>query len=272
VQKFSVGNYLNFSSSLMKTLSLLQQCLLAVICLITVGSPFQARAATINWSSDFEDDLFNSTGATLDGTFSFEIGTFGALFIPTLANIDQWTANWKVFDRVYDPTPLDPGDGDPEGWNIPSQFFVGSAEHNAFAGSDSPDANPGDVFNQGEIGYLWIFNSKDYLIGPEWALLGNTSSAGDLGNLWVIPDPTDPPGTSYEWKLSDADTTVFGGANGIQGPGDYTVTPGSFSLQTAAVPEPGSALLIVIAGTCLGLSRRRRCTQVPCQLRPASTN
>lgn len=240
----------------MKFFSKASQCLLAAVGMTVFAAPTHAGASTINWGSLFNDELYTSTGAVLDGTFSFEIGSFGS-FIPTTSNMDQWAANWKVFDRVFDPTPGDPNDGDPEGWNIPLQFFVGSADHNALAGSDSPDANPLDVFNQNEIGYMWIYNSKDNVPTSEWALLGNFNSAGDTGNLWQFPNPADPPGTAYEWKLADADTAVIGGVNGVQGPGEYTATPGSFSLQTAVVPEPGSAALILLAGVVPFMGRRR---------------
>ena len=238
------------------------QCLLAAFCCATLSAPIHADASTINWGSDFIDELFTSTGAPLDGSFSFEIGSFGS-FNPTIHNVDQWVANWKVFDRVFDPTPSDPGDGDPEGWNVPLQFFVGSADLNSLSGSDSPDANPLDVFIQGEVGYLWAYNSKDILPTSEWALLGNFNSAGDTGNLWQFPNPADPPGTAYEWKLADADTAVIGGANGVQGPGEYLVMPGSFSLQTAVVPEPGSALLLFAAAALYVIRRQKRMVSPP---------
>jgi len=230
---------------------------LLAIYLVMLVAPPQAVASTINWGSRFGDELYTSSGAALDGSFSFEIGSFGS-FIPTTANIALWAANWKVFDRVFDPTPADPDDGDPEGWNVPSQFFVGSTEHNVLSGSDSLDADPLNVFSEGEIGYLWVYNSKDLLPSSQWALIGNFSSAGDTGNLWQFPDPATPPGTAYEWLLADADTTVFGGVNNVQGPGSYAAIPGSFSLQTAVVPEPGSAVLLLIGATAGFMFRRHR--------------
>jgi hypothetical protein len=78
---------------------------------------------------------------------------------------------------------------------------------------------------------------------------------GDLANDWVIPDPLD--GNSYGWQLTDANSAIIGGANNVQGPGTYSTTPGAFSLQTAVVPEPGSAFLL-LAAAAAHLTRRAR--------------
>jgi hypothetical protein len=229
--------------------------LLALI--LFIGHGPSAAASTINWGSLFNDLLYDSNGQPLDGSFSFEIGSFGS-FIPTYENIELWSANWKVFDRVYDPTPLDPNDGDPEGWNVPEQFFVGAAEHNVAGGSDSLDANPTDVFGAGEIGYLWVFNSKTIVPSSEWALLGDFNSGPNTGNAWVFPSPADPPGTSYEWKLEDADLALIGGVNNVQGNGEFTVDPGTYSLQTHVVPEPSSAVMLLLAAAGCGMRWRKR--------------
>lgn len=208
-----------------------------------------ASASTIFWGSEFNDLLFDSNGQALDTTYSFEIGTFGA-FVPTYANIDQWAANWKVFDRAFDP--------DANGWNAVDQFFVGTVDHNSLGGSDSPDANPADVFIQGERIYLWAYNSKDIVPTSEWALVTDAVLAGNVANQWVIPDPADPPGTSYELRLLDADTAIVGGVNNVQGDGEFNATPGTFSLQTAVVPEPGSALLLFAAAFSFATRRATR--------------
>lgn len=232
----------------MKTPSIIRQTLLAVIAAAICSMTFQARASTIFWGSEFNDLLFDSNGVALDTSYSFEIGSFGA-FVPTYQNVDLWTANWKVFDRAFDP--------DANGWNAADQFFVGTVDHNALGGSDSPDANPADVFAQGEVAYLWVYNSKDIVPTSEWALVMDGSSIGNLGNQWIFPDPADPPGTSYNWQLSDADTSIIGGVQSVRGAGDYTVDPGTYSLQTAVVPEPGSSLLLMIAAGVWAVARRR---------------
>ena len=64
------------------------------------------------------------------------------------------------------------------------------------------------------------------------------------------------------YELGDADEAIIGGANGIQGPGTFTVDPGTFSLQTHVVPEPGSALLILAAAATHLIRRARRLTRM----------
>lgn len=201
-------------------------------------------ASTITWTSNFNDLLFRSDGQPLDATFGFEIGTFAPNFTPTVANMPQWEANWLVFDRGFDP--------DANGWNSTEQFFVGTADHTTSGGSTSPDADPLQVFPKDATAYLWVYNSKVIAPASEWALVTDGASAGDVAADWLFPDPSDTTGT-YEWWLTDADDVVFGGVNGSEGAGDFTATPAAFSLQTHAspVPEPGSALLTVLAGSYL---------------------
>lgn len=216
-----------------------------------------AQASTVFWNSLFNDALFDSSGNTLDSSYSFEIGTFGdsfTSFIPTYQNIDQWAANWHVIDRAYD--------SDPNGWNWPEQFFTGTVGFDTNNISDSAEADPAFQFIQGSVVYLWAFNSKNIVSTSEWALVTDGAAVGDLSpDDWIIPDPADTLG-SYNWQLTDANSTIIGGANGVQGPGEYSVTPGVFSLQTAVVPEPGSALLLFAAAAAHLIRRCRRSTRL----------
>jgi len=207
-----------------------------------------ARGSTVFWGSSFNDLLFTSTGQALDESFIFEVGTFTSGFLPTIHNSDQWDANWKVLDRAVHP--------DSEGWNVAEQFFVGTVEHQPDGTSDSLAANPADVFLMGETVYLWVYNSKAIVPGSEWALVTDSDLLGNLANAWRIPDPGDPVGTSYDWQLLDADTAILGGVNGIQGAGEFSVNPGTFSLQTHVVPEPGSSLMVLLS-LALGVQGRR---------------
>lgn len=215
-----------------------------------------ASASTVFWYSAFNDLLYDSNGQPLDGTYSFEVGTFGS-FVPTYQNVDQWEANWKVFDRAFDPTPLDPNDGDPEGWNVIDQFFTATVVHDGSGFSNSPDANPADVFAQNEQVYLWAYNSKVIVPTSEWALVTDSDFLSNISSPWLIPDPADTLG-SYDWQLADADSAVIGGVNGIQSDGGFNVTPPSFSLQTAVVPEPGSVILLLAAAAAHVIRRARQ--------------
>lgn len=240
--------------------------LLALIAFTAAASPHHASGAEIIFTNVFEDTLLNSTASVdnpnplssqqLDATFSFELGTFGG-FIPTYANISQWAANWKVFDAYT------VGNG---GWDVPNQNVAGSDVLDTSGNSTSTAADPLDVFAQGERIYLWVFNSKDIVSGTEWALVtDNTLFDNGSASPWVMPDPADTLGF-YEVRLMDANEAVIGGVNGVRGPGGYTYanppnvsnpnTTNGFTIQTAVVPEPGSALLVFTAAAAFLTTRR----------------
>jgi hypothetical protein len=207
-----------------------------------------ASASTVFWGSVFNDTLFNSNGQPLDTSYSFEMGSFGA-FTPTYQNVDQWAANWKVFDRAFAP--------DANGWNALYQFFTGTVNHDLGGHSDSSDANPADVFTQNEVAYLWVYNSKSIVPSSEWALVTDSSNTA---NVWRFPNPADAAG-SYNWDLALADQAVIGGVSSTQGPGTFGTDPGGFSLQTHAVPEPGSAFLLFCSAVACVVRRTRRETR-----------
>lgn len=234
--------------------SIFQPILAVIVALVWLCS--SVRASTVFWGSQFNDLLFDSQGVALDGNYSFEIGSFTSGFVPTMHNISQWQANWKVLDRIFDPTPADPNDGDPQGWNEPLQFFVGTVDHTITGTSSAPDANPLDVFAQGDVAYLWAYNSKNIVPGSEWALVADGSQSGDLGDDWTFVSPTNT--NSFNWQLTDANDAIIGGANGVREGGTFSATPTTFSLQTAVVPEPGSALLLLAAAATHFIRRARR--------------
>jgi hypothetical protein len=223
--------------------------------LLIIAHP--SLASTINWFSDVNSTLVTSSHVELGTRFSFEIGSFELGFVPTFHNTNQWADKWMVFDRAFDPTPENEADGDPRGWNTNENFFVGAAEHLMTGASDSASTGSGNVFTQGMVAYLWVYNSKSIVPSSEWALVTDNSAMGDTGNDWIFPDPFDPPGTSYEWKLGDADLAVVGAVNGNRGEGTFTVHPGTYHIQTHVVPEPSSLLLValVLVG---GAVRRKR--------------
>ncbi|MCB1224236.1 MAG: PEP-CTERM sorting domain-containing protein [Verrucomicrobiales bacterium] len=218
----------------------------------------QSQAAGVTWSSQYQDRLFDSGGGVLDTQFSFEVGIFLPGFTPTASNVDLWESNWRTLDRAYDPTPEDPNDGDPEGWNVPEQFFVGYYQIEAGGYSSSPDADPLYAFPGGAQAYLWVYDSKSLDAPREWALLTDGITADNLADAWVVPDAD---AGSLEWYLEDLDVVIYGGGNDLQGPGGYTLDPVVFSLQTHSVavpvPEPGSALLVGLTLGLAALLRRR---------------
>ena len=228
----------------MKTSSYLPRLLCLALALAWTPG---ALASTVFWGSQYNDNLYNSSGQPLDETYSFEVGTFNGGFTPTYQNVDQWDANWHVIALAFTP--------DINGWNAPAQFFASTVNFNGANNSDATGADPAFAFTQGDTAYLWAYNSKSIVPSSEWALVTYGASPGNTGDPWVIPSLGDAG--SYNWNLTDANNAIIGGANGVQGPGDYSANPGVFSLQTAVVPEPGSAILL-LAAAAAHLTRRMR--------------
>lgn len=209
----------------------------------------QVAARPIAWGSAFEDHLFDASGDPLSAAYSFEIGVFASGFSPNLSNIPQWAENWLVFDRAFAP--------DANGWNPDLRFYSGYVNHQADGTSDSPDALITDVFLQNTRVYLWAYNSKTIAPTSQWALVTDLDLAGNAYSAWLMPDPADTDPNTIEWNLQDADSAVYGGVNGTQSAGEFEVEPETYSLQTALVPEPSGALLLLVAGLVAQARRRK---------------
>ncbi|GEP42211.1 PEP-CTERM sorting domain-containing protein [Brevifollis gellanilyticus] len=209
-----------------------------------------ALGTSISWFDGSGDVIVNPTGTALDSSFIFEIGTFGS-FVPTDNNLDQWAANWKVFDRAVI------GDG----WNPAEGYFTSFAQLSETGtpglGQSSFSA---ETFQSGEVAYLWVYNALDLVPTSQWALVRDSTNGPGSGS-WLMPTADDNAVDSTDWDLLQANQAILGMVNGVMGPGDYTPigNPGGGAawLQLAAVPEPGSCLLLGVAGL-LGLWRRKR--------------
>ncbi|MBX7207514.1 MAG: PEP-CTERM sorting domain-containing protein [Verrucomicrobiaceae bacterium] len=216
---------------------------------LLVMSATSLPARTIDWGSAVGDTIVTSTGIPLDDTFIFELGTFGA-FVPTEFNLDQWAANWKVFDRAIAPAA--------NGWDSALGFVDSSATLQTNGTSSKSPPLPGFTFAQGEQAYIWAYNGLTIDSLTEWALITNNSLDGNALDDWTMPAHADQTAQPLDWRLSTAGSVPFGGLNDVEGPGSYTVDPGTFALQTHTVPEPGTALLIGLGGLAFQVRRRLR--------------
>lgn len=216
----------------------MKHILLALLLLITSGVASVQAQNTIGWQKSVFDTapMYTSSGGTFDASFTFELGTFDS-FAPDLSNIDQWTSHWKL---------LNVGN-----WDVGDQAFGNTFTFNT-DGTVSGLAGSA-TFSEGEQAYLWVRS------GNEWALVTDFSGA-DSTSRWVLPSMSIVnAGGAFIWDLPTADTAVMGGVNDLQSGAFHSYDPApGFRLQTAVVPEPGSAIMIGLAVGMMGLVRRKR--------------
>lgn len=196
-------------------------------------------AATVNWGTSFDSGLATSTGTEIDSSYTFELGFFANSFIPTLENVAQWEENWRTFDVAsYNQS---------EGW------VTGTAQMNADGTSSSVAADLGVNFSEMEA-YVWVYNVTSTGFQAEW-FLGRSQS-------WVFPtasgDDCCDESLPVQWSIEDMATgeKPVIGAHGEAVGGGVASQPGVYTIQTYAIPEPGSLWLMTLSiGACL---RRRR--------------
>lgn len=214
---------------------------------LLLGTTLGSHARTITWGSAVDDTLLYSAGGSLVDDVVFQLGSFGT-FVPTPSNMDDWQANWKVFDQAAAPAG--------SGFNSSAGFVSSTVTMNSDGTSTylSPY-----TFAEGEQAYIWAFKVNQTLAnGGEWALVTNDSTDGSSVDDWTLPAHSDQTSLPLEWRLGNATVVVFGGLNDVQGAGEHNSNPTVFDLQLhAIVPEPGSAVLLSVAAFGLGLRRRR---------------
>ncbi len=211
-----------------------------LLTLIGVGGCLSTtvQARTINWGDAFLGTDVTSQNVSLDGTFTFELGTFGS-FDPDAGNVTDWRTNWKLLDT--------------EPYNSSLMFassqvglgYVPAADGDpAYLTSDYYAAGLSPHFAEGEQVYIWVYNSLSPTPGSEWGLFTNAT--------WTLPTgaPTGQPELPVNWYIPNSTESPYGSTS---------VVSGQDSFQTegfAAVPEPDGALLLGLLG--LGIILRRR--------------
>ncbi|MDB6076193.1 MAG: hypothetical protein JWO89_3833 [Verrucomicrobiaceae bacterium] len=243
----------------------MKRLLLLIFAALAISAPL-ARATGIGWGNTAFDSLkmYDSQGSLLDNTFTFELGTWATGFTPTATNVASWSSNWKVISSAFAPDvngwvsldANDPGVNDPD-QNI--QYFSRSMTFNS---NGTVQGGGPSIFTTNEQAYIWVFNTKTVTPGSEWALVTDSSLGATSDDIWRVPDPSGVLNQPVLWNLETADTAVFGSVNGVMGAGDQGVDPGANRLQTfnpvSVVPEPGSALLVLLAGMAVRMRRRSR--------------
>lgn len=213
----------------------------------------------IDWGTSVLPQTFlNSSGSGFDiadPSVDIELGAFTPGFVPTIDNLNDWIANWQVFDAI------NVGDED----SADTRFTTGLSAPR-FAGTDflladqtssSGDAqvSSANTFAIGQQAYVFIRDSDQPVPGAEWLLYTNE----DPVDAWTFPAGSDgqQAGIPLSWVLQEADTAVIGSINtNTVGGGEFTDPGGDFDFQTHTfVPEPSAALLLMLGS--LGLVGRR---------------
>ncbi|MES2467845.1 MAG: PEP-CTERM sorting domain-containing protein [Verrucomicrobiota bacterium] len=228
--------------------------LLFIPCCLALISP--GMAGSIDWGSAVADELYTAGGTAIPGTYQFELGTFETGFIPDATNTALWEGNWRLIEQAD--------------FNAPLQYVAENSilttsgpnliwERDQTGDESAPLSNP-LLFSPGEQVYVWAFSGKTIDSTTQWALVTGNGSTQDTD--WQLTAGLgDPAATTRAWRLSNADTAIFGGLNDLQGAGTFGSSPASFTLQTALVmapiPEPGITVMLAV-GVALSLCRRRR--------------
>ena len=119
-----------------------------------------------------------SEGQSMSEDFHFEVGVFTGSFIPTSANVAEWSSNWNSAGRVrYDKST------------------------NRFAGNLDVEDNSAP-FTVGKAGYIWGFRGGSK--SGEWILFRATS--------WTWPQAEAFPPIFLQWSTKVA-TPVIGSIN-----------------------------------------------------------
>ncbi|RYD23531.1 MAG: hypothetical protein EOP88_03825 [Verrucomicrobiaceae bacterium] len=124
-----------------------------------------------------------ASGASMDGSFRFELGVFTGGFVPTSANTSQWAANWVSAKRAV--------------YNETNRLFT--AEHTV-----TSNAAP---FTTGALAYVWGFGGTR---GDEWILFRATTW------LWPTANPENP--VLINWNASAATQVIVGSINSSGSP------------------------------------------------------
>lgn len=221
---------------------------------LSLGNGF---AVTIHWGNAVGDFIYQSDGTTpVSNSFSFELGTFSNGFVPELNNADDWASNWHVLDQGnYSPV---------------TGRLAGSVTllDNPMPDGAILDGNATDTasFFFGKDAYLWVYNQNATVDSTlEWSLISNPTGGGDAESAWTFPVAGADARTVADFALSDPGVSAgFGAESGggtlTSGEGDSSGTPATFGIQTytiPAIPEPSSALLVLLALCGLGGRRKR---------------
>jgi hypothetical protein len=225
------------------------------LAVVLAGAIQTAQAGTVDWGGATDDVLLTAGANVMPSSYIWEMGSFASGFVPDSSNLGLWEANWKPVEQAAWGAGTSAS-----GWWTEQSDFVwdpGTSTYSWMAvGSPETPATNANTWVPGDRMYLWVYNTKTIAADSEWSLVTG-ANPNSTSTDWVLPTKFDQGSTDYQWRLSQADTVIFGGLNNVDGPGANTPPGGAFDLQTAVVvPEPSSIALALAAALAVG--RRRR--------------
>lgn len=187
------------------------------------GLVFASGVHATGFSIEIEDiyTLYDSTGSvSADVTFAF--GTFAEGFVPTVANVDEWSSHWLTGGDAM---------GVIEGGTYWTTYF--NLAHN-------------NVIAVGAQLYAWAYNILDTESGnAQWLLLSDPE--------WLGAASAPADWTQHDFVFSSNTLALIGSF-------DFDAKTGQLG-SLSAVPEPATyAALFGVGALGFALFRRRRAT------------
>jgi hypothetical protein len=159
------------------------RAMLHLILLLSGGCLPLAAQVAIPWNSTPGAINLDSAGQPMDGGFTFELGVFNGLFVPTSGNMKLWVANWTGAAST--------------------SYMVATSR---FAEVHTADSND-EPFVAGKATYVW--GRRENAGGKEWILFRATN--------WNWPTAFPPGPTLAAWVANQA-TAVVGEINASGSP------------------------------------------------------
>ena len=151
------------------------RCHLKCTLLLAVGMLGAVRAETINWFSTSNKTNHTSTGVVMDAAFQFQLGVFTGSFVPTAANVSQWTSFWVSAKSTS--------------YSEISKSYNGTHD---FSGNAAP-------FTTGAKAYVW--GRRTGSSNDEWILFRKSD--------WNWPTASIPEDFTL-WSAATADEVILG--------------------------------------------------------------
>ena len=234
-----------------------------------------SQGGTITWGGAIGDINVDSGAKPIDGGFTFQLGRFldkssGDAFDPQVDSFNLWEDHWVAFDEsTYSFVEIN---GQPTNFGL----YTGGARLQPDLTSDStriPQQDPSSTFSPGDQAYIWGYNKKAIDTDTEWILVTNDSSDGESEDDWLFPTPSTHSPETIQMRISGASTAVWGSLGDFRnddgtspeiiGQGSFSSRLDSYSIQThglfaTTIPEPGTALLLILGGFLSIIRRSRR--------------